>query len=66
MPFYKHPLGELSEIRITPPMHFPELTVWDATGQRPVGWNFGLPLPAEYWAAPDEFGPSDHLRMVGH
>ena len=54
MPFYKHPLGERSEIVVTPPMSFPELTVWDATGQRPVGWNFGLPLPAEYRAVPDE------------
>jgi hypothetical protein len=36
MPFAKHPLGALSEIRVTAPMSFPELTVWDETGQRPL------------------------------
>jgi len=48
MPFHRHPWGELSEIRVAPPMTFPELVVWDATGQRPVGLNFGLPLPESY------------------
>jgi hypothetical protein len=59
MPLYKHPLGAMSEICIRPPVDFAHLAVWRNGPYRPSGWNFGLPLPAEY-RPPVEAGVMGH------
>ena len=44
LPLHKVALPVQSDIFVRPPMSFPELACWDENG-KPMGWNFGLPLP---------------------